>query len=236
MGLIESRYKFGNYLTHNPSWDIEDSPWKARKVFEILSAASLQPKSICEVGCGAGGVLAVLRSFYSETELFGFDIAQDAAQFWDKHKGLGVHYQIGDFFQLNSRRYDIILVLDVVEHVADPFDFLKGLLGEAEYYVFHFPLDLSAISVLREKPILRVRRKVGHIHYYTRGLVLALLQECNYEVLDCRYTGAAFAGPQRTWKTKLASLPRRLAYAVNKDAGVRLLGGETLIVLAKSAS
>ena len=34
-------------------------------------------------------------------------------------------------------------------------------------------------------------------------------------------------------KTRFAAIPRRIAYAVNKDIGVRLLGGETLLVLAK---
>ena len=32
---------------------------------------------------------------------------------------------------------------------------------------------------------------------------------------------------------RLAGWPRRLAYFVNKDMGVRLLGGETLMVLAR---
>jgi hypothetical protein len=33
--------------------------------------------------------------------------------------------------------------------------------------------------------------------------------------------------------TRLGSIPRILAYSINKDWGVRLLGGETLIVLAE---
>jgi len=102
--------------------------------------------------------------------------------------------------------------------------------------VFHFALDPSALSVLREEPLLRVRSKVGHLHYYTRGLALALLAECGFEVIDWRYTGATFSVPHRTWKTRLAGVFRRLAYALSKDMGVRLLGGETLIVLARPGS
>ena len=78
-----------------------------------------------------------------------------------------------------------------------------------------------------------MRRKVGHLHYYTRSLALALLEECGYEVREARYTGAAFNAPQRTWKTRAASLARRAVYALGKDLGVRLLGGETLLVLAR---
>jgi len=123
--------------------------------------------------------------------------------------------------------------LDVFEHVPNPFDFLSQLQGRADYYVFHIPLDLNAISVIREAPLLYVREKVGHIHYYTKGLALALLEECGYQIMDWSYTGASFNAPQRALKTRLAQIPRHLVYAINKDMGVRLLGGETLMVLAK---
>lgn len=148
----------------------------------------------------------------------------------------GIEFTLGDFFEQSRRPYELLLVLDVIEHLANPFDFLSRLGGYAQGYIFHFPLDLSALSVLREKPLFHVRNKVGHLHYYTKGLALALLEECGYEIRDWFYTGAAFSAPQRRWLTRLASLPRRLAYAVGKDFGVRLLGGETLMVLAKHRS
>ena len=91
------------------------------------------------------------------------------------------------------------------------------------------------MSVLREKPLLNVRKKVGHIHYFTKGLALTLIQECGFEVLDWNYTGAAFSTPQMTWKTRLMQLPRRVSNAVfGRDTGVRLLGGDTLMILARA--
>jgi hypothetical protein len=100
--------------------------------------------------------------------------------------------------------------------------------------VFHFPLDLSAASVLRETPLLLARRKTGHIHYYTKGLALALLADCGYRVIEARYTGAALEAPRRALRSRIAALARRLAYAIDRDWGARLLGGETLLVLAQA--
>lgn len=191
------------------------------------------PVSICEVGCGAGGVLAEMRGIFPNAELYGYDIAPDAAGFWPRHSSANIHFEVGDFFRLNKRQFDLLLVLDVIEHLQDPFDFLSKLVGYARTFVFHIPLDLSAINVLRERPLLSSRLKVGHIHYFSKGLALELLKECNYEILKWRYTGAAFNSPKRNWKGKLAVLPRRAAYLIDKDWGVRLLGGETLIVLAQ---
>jgi SAM-dependent methyltransferase len=233
MNLPENKYISSDYLEHNPTWDSEDSPWKAALVANTLEASGLEPGSICEVGCGAGGVLAELRRSYPRAELFGYDIAPDAARFWPEHKHANIQFRVGDFFALNERNYDVVLLLDVIEHVNNPFEFLSNLQDAACYYVLHIPLDLSAITVLRESPIMDQRERVGHIHYFTKNLALSLLRECGYDIVCWRYSGATFNAPRRTWRTKLASTLRRSVYALNKDLGVRALGGETLIVLAE---
>ena len=234
MSLPFEKYKSGEYLVKNPTWDIEDSPWKADQVCKILTQNSIYPKSVVEVGCGAGGVLAAMHNEYPEIEYCGFEIAPDASQFWAKYKDKNISFVIGDYLTADAPHFEVLLLLDVIEHLPDPFTFLSALHGRADYFIFHFPLDLSAVSVLREQPLLNVREKVGHIHYYTKGLALSLIKETGFEVLDWNYTGAAFSAPQGNWKTKLAQLPRRLAnIVIGRDAGVRLLGGDTLIVLAR---
>ncbi len=233
--VASRRYLGGDsYAQRNPSWDIEDSPWKAVLVLRMLNAHQLSPRDIVEVGCGAGGVLADLARALPQAHLRGFDIAPDATRFWSQHTLPNLEFELGDFLVADDRHHELLLILDVVEHVADPYAFLVGLRDRSDYHIFHFPLDLSAASVLRGAPLLYVRNKVGHLHYYTKDLVLALLAESGYAIVDWSYTGAAFAAPQRTWKTRLASLPRRLAYALGKDLGVRLLGGETLMVLTRA--
>lgn len=228
------QYLTSEYLEHNPTWDVQDTPWKANLVAATLDRNRIKPASICEVGCGSGGCLAELRAKYPEVELSGFDIAPDAASFWKRYEGLNIHFEVGDVLQKATQKYDVLLMLDVIEHVADPHAFLAGLHGKASYYVFHIPLDLSAASVFRETPLLYVRDKVGHIHYFTKQLALSLLRESGYQIIDASYTGAAFTAPARSWKTLIARPLRRIIHALlGKDRGVRLLGGETLIVLAR---
>lgn len=229
-----SRYTSHEYLIQNPTWDAEDSPWKADKVMEVLNDSRVEPLTICEVGCGAGGVLAKLRQGFPDAELFGYDIAPDAEKFWSIHAGADITFKVGDFLEQNQRHFDVLLLLDVIEHLENPFDFLRRLRQFARFFLFHIPLDLSAINIFRKNPLLRARSKVGHLHYFTKDLALCLLKECHYHVLDCRYTDVAFTGPKRNWKTNLAALPRRLAYSINKDIGVRILGGETLMILARA--
>lgn len=228
------QYLTPEYLERNPTWDLEDTPWKAGIVAAILARNGIQPASVCEVGCGSGGCLAELRTLYPDTELSGFDIAPDAASFWARYDGLNIHFEVGDILQKPLPKRDVLLMLDVIEHLADPHDFLTRLHGKANYYVFHIPLDLSSVSVFRETPLLYVRNKVGHIHYFTKQLALSLLRESGYKIIDAGYTRAAFTAPTRSWKTIIVRPLRAIVnILIGKDRGARLLGGETLIVLAQ---
>lgn len=214
---------------------MEDAPWKAGIVAWILEQNGLQPESICEVGCGSGACLAELRRAYPEAELSGYDIAPDAAQFWKQFEEQNISFEVGDVLKNDSLNCEVLMMLDVIEHLADPHDFLGRLHGKASLFVFHIPLDLSAMSVFRETPLLYVREKVGHIHYFTKNLALSLLDESGYSVVDASYTQAAFTAPSRSWKTLIARPLRKIIYTLfGKDRGVRLVGGETLMVLARS--
>lgn len=235
MALPEEKYTSDDYIKDNPSWDMEDSPWKAARVHRMIEAAGLSPRSIFEVGCGAGGVLASLAAVYPAADCRGFEIAGAAARFWAAHKRPNLRFEVTDFLASKAERCEVLLLLDVIEHVADPHAFLSGLRGRADYCLLHIPLDLSALSVARELPLLDSRRKVGHINYFTKNLALELLRETGYEVLRWEYSGAAFSSPQATWKTRLAAMPRKLAALLGRDFGARLLGGETLFVLARGA-
>lgn len=227
------RYFNGDYAKKNPDWDSSDAPWKAAAVAALLKEHRCRTDSLVEIGCGSGGVLVALRRAFPESSLAGFDIAPAAQRFWPEATAGGIRFVLGDYLAMQEPVADVVLVLDVLEHLGNPWEFLSRLRDRSKLAVFHIPLDLSASSVLRERPLLHVREKVGHLHYFTRGLALAMLDECGWEVLEARYTGAAFTAPNRSLKTRLAGIARRAAFLLLGHAGVRLLGGETLIVLAR---
>jgi len=232
--LVTRRYTSGEYAERNPDWDCGDSPWKAAHVAEMIERHSLSPSSITEIGCGAGGILLILKTIFPKTRMTGYDIAPQLSAFWDAKQASGIRFVLGDYFDQATDVPDLILLLDVIEHLGAPYDFLPRLRDRSRLVIFHIPLDLSSVSVLREAPLLYVRHKVGHLHYFTRSLALAMLDECGFEVVDARYTGASYNSPGRRLKTRIAAAFRKVAYTCFGDAAVRLLGGETLIVLARS--
>lgn len=233
---IEQRYLDGSYLQKNPNWDRADATWKADQVLKILTDHKVAPTSVCEIGCGSGDILRSLSSRLTAARLVGYDVSPQLANFWNSvEPGLsgGPTFHLADFHTKNTEVFDLLLMLDVFEHVRDPFSFLEATRPHAKKFVFHIPLDLNAISVARRSPLIAARRNVGHLHFYTKDLALETLTDSGYKIIDWRYTGASLNMQTRSVKTHIARLPRRVAGLINKDWAVRILGGETLVVLAE---
>ncbi len=227
-------YEDGTYLDHNPSWHEEDSPWKAQQITRIIEKNGLAPRRICEIGCGAGEILNQLLETYADNkEFFGYEISPQAFEICCRKAKENLSFQLSDLLEDSDAYFDIVLAIDVFEHVEDYFSFLRRLKAKAEYKIFHIPLDLSVQAVLRSSPIIRGRKLVGHIHYFTKETALETLKDTGYEIIDYSYTGGSLELPNRGWKARLLKLPRKLAFSISQDFAVRLLGGYSLLVLAK---
>jgi hypothetical protein len=224
-------YTDGDYLRSNPSWHVEDSSWKAHQIKTLLKRNNLNPRTVCEVGCGAGEILRVLSLEPEDTEYFGYELSPQAFQLCKEREGPKLH-----FFLENIRdqdvRYDCLLCIDVFEHVEDCFGFLRALRSKAEYKVFHIPLDISVQSVVRAT-MCKHRKRAGHLHYYTQETAVATLEDCGYQILDAFYTTSFDGLRAQSFKSEMARLPRRLFFKISPRWAVRLLGGCSYIVLAR---
>lgn len=111
----------------NPSWHAEDSPWKAEQIMRMLNRHPLELRSIAEVGCGVGGILVALHeSFPPQTiEFHGFDIASEAITRAKEKQKDHLHFYATDIFK-DGRHFDLLLVMDVIEHVPDYLGFLES--------------------------------------------------------------------------------------------------------------
>jgi SAM-dependent methyltransferase len=231
--MATSIYIDGRYEKLHPSWHAEDSHWKAQKVLAMLRKNQLEPGIICEVGCGAGGILLALRANLShKCNLVGYEISPQAYLRCMDRPYDGVHFVLGDFLEEPVRDIDLLLCMDVVEHVADYLGFLRKVRARGRLKMFHVPLDLSSQSILRKVPEA-VRRSAGHLHYFTRALFFDALQENGYRVVDWTYTPAAIDLPARSLAMAFAKWPRKLLFKLSPELATRMLGGYSLLVLAE---
>lgn len=229
-----SRYDDGTYRRHNPTWHSEDSQWKATKVVDLLRAHGITPASLCEIGCGAGAILRWLEQAYGPGCRFaGYDVSADALVSAQQYGSPSIAYVHGDFPPAEAGAFDVVLAMDVIEHVEDCFGFLRRLRLVGRHKVLHIPLDLSVQGVWRGSPLFRVRENLGHLHYFTKDTALATLREAGLRVIDHRYTCGSLDLPAKRMAVRLMRAPRRLLAAANVDFAARLLGGFSLLVLAE---
>lgn len=225
-------FKDGTYLANNPDWHVQDSPWKAAHIAEIIERNRLNPQTICEIGCGAGEILKQLSDRYPDKTFTGYEISPQAFALCRKRSGPHLDFKYGDLLT-ESTHFDVVMAIDVFEHVEDYWGFLRKLRDRGAYKIFHIPLDISVQGVLRGTSMMRGRRTVGHIHYFTKETALATLEDIGYSVEDYFYTGGAVELAGRGWKSQILKIPRKMAFFINQDFGVRLLGGYSLMVLAR---
>lgn len=230
----QSFYETGDYLEHNQSWHTEDSPWKAGNILKILNRNQLQPKTVCEVGCGAGEILKQMSLGMSEdTQFYGYEISPQAFSMAQARENERTHFFLKDLLAEDpSVQFDLAMAIDVFEHVEDDFGFVRQLKERADYKIYHIPLDITVNGILQDK-FMYGRKTVGHIHYYTKETALAILQDTGHEIIDHFYTADSLELPRKTLKSKVARIPRKLLYGLRPDLTVKLFGGFSLMVLAR---
>lgn len=228
---VPERYTDGSYLESNPTWDEEESPWKAGLVLDMLARNGLSPRSVCEVGCGAGGILAEMSArLGAGVEMVGYEVSPQAFELCRPKASPRLTFRLEDLLAAPAGDpYDVVMAIDVFEHVEDYIGFLRALRGRGRHKVFHIPLDVSCQTVARAAPFETLRREVGHLHFFTKETALATLAEAGYEVLDTAYTSKSM---NLSRLARAARLVRKAPFRLAPDMTVRLLGGYSLLVLA----
>jgi cyclopropane fatty-acyl-phospholipid synthase-like methyltransferase len=224
-----------DYLKLTDDWHAKDSPWKAKNVYKILKKNLITSKSIVEVGCGVGDILVHLNKEYADKGKVyeGYDIAVDAINLAKKKETENISFHLKDFTASSKeKKYDVLLMMDVFEHVPDYYGFIKQCSSRATYKVYHIPLDIHVSSIVRNK-MIDARKKVGHIHYFSKNTALASIEDTGQEIIDYFYTDGSIATPEKSISQKLGNIPRKVLFPIMPDLLVSLIGGYSLIVLAK---
>jgi SAM-dependent methyltransferase len=227
-------YRDGSYLKNNPSWHIEESPFKVRQIQRMMRHQNLAPKTVCDVGCGAGQVLAELQArLPSDCVCWGYDVSPDALAMSSGRGNDNLRFRMRDIRKDECDTYfDLLLMLDVFEHVEDYMGLLRSVRSKAKQKLFHIPLDLSVQAVLRKNGLLLRRDHHAHLHYFTKETALRTLTDVGYTIIECFYTPRCIELGD-LFVQKAARIPRRFSFALAPDFTVRVLGGYSLMVLAE---
>jgi SAM-dependent methyltransferase len=227
-------YQSGAYLETHPSWHVEESPFKVRQVLRMLKRHPLELRTLCDIGCGAGAVLAELQQYLPANCIcWGFDVSPDAIAMATGRASHNLRFRLHDIRRdACTPDFDLLLVLDVFEHVDDYIGLLRDIRAKGKYKIFHIPLDISVQAVARRDGLLRRRDEHAHLHYFTKETALRTLRDIGYSLIDFFYTPRCIELGDLLAQ-KIARIPRRMCFAAAPDLTVRFFGGYSLMVMAE---
>lgn len=214
-------------------WYAADAPFKVAGLLELLAEAGWQPGTVLDVGCGNGDVLAGLCAAL-DARGTGLDPSPEAVALARRHPGLDIRaVSFGPGLTREAHTgltdppvtADLVLCVDVFEHIEDDVGFLERLTAHGDRFAFRIPLDDSVWDRLRGRTDA-FRETYGHVHAYTRSRALDRLRRAGLVARHVRYHRIPAGG-------RVSRAVRGLTERVAPRIGARVIGGWSLLVLAE---
>ncbi len=227
-------YTDGGYLKKNPSWGSEDSEWKAIEINKLIARNQLAARTVVEIGCGFGRILWHLsRLNKAISRLTGFDISPQAIQKAQELESDKLKFFQGDFAIGPAGYFDLVLVIDVIEHLENYFEFLRNIRDAGDKFIFHIPIDLSCRTLFKPHITLQQRRDVGHLHYFSHDHIEWILKDTGYVIIDWTLSYPEVdRNKPANFKSWLKKILRKISFTISKKWSVTLWGGYSIMILA----
>ena len=158
---------------------------RRRHVTKLLS--SIPHQRVLDLGCGDGSFIAECsRQLKGEFE--GSDISEAALEIARKNVPGIRFFQLDLMAGVPDRKYDAIVLSEVLEHIEDDEFVLKAIAPYTRHVVISVPGG----------PVGNVDRRYGHFRNYTDNLLPEKLERCGYDVVTCFRWGFPFYDLQQT--------------------------------------
>lgn len=151
----------------------------------VRTVSSLGVKSVLDVGCGSGENLAAL-AVSGEYDLAGVDVSQGALKLASNRVPSARLMQLDIQRSALPERFDLVMSIQVVEHLPDDVAALKQIASMANKYVF--------ISTMQGR-MRRSEIAIGHVRNYSAAELRSKLESAGLEVLKISGWGFPFYSP-----------------------------------------
>jgi 2-polyprenyl-3-methyl-5-hydroxy-6-metoxy-1,4-benzoquinol methylase len=160
--------------------------WRLKIILGHLRALQISPEARLlglDIGCGHGAFQRQLDSL-TQWIVDGCDLNPNAIALNRGHRGQSFLYNLFDARPDLKGKYDLVFLLDVIEHVPDPVEFIRA----ARYYLKaggHLVVNVPAVPALSSK----YDTVAGHLRRYTRSTLHADITAAGLAVEQLAYWG-----------------------------------------------
>jgi SAM-dependent methyltransferase len=143
-------------------------------------------KSMLDIGCGQGSLLAELKLEFPYIELCGVDISKTGVELAQKRVPEGQFWVIDVAREALNKKCDLVICSEVLEHIVDDTAAIRNLRQMTGKYL----LISTPQGKMRE-----FEKEVGHVRNYARGELVRKLEETGFVVVSVIEWGFPFYSP-----------------------------------------
>ena len=179
-------------------------PWetaRAEAIRSLVARLDLKQPSVLDVGCGDGYVIGTLAQHFSLREA----VAQDVhltPELLEELAQPGVEF-VQELHQVRGRRFELVLLLDVLEHVSEPAALMTRLWQEHLAAGGWMLVTVPAFQAL----FTAHDRALKHEKRYSRSELASLVRRAGLLVHDSGYLFSSLLLPRTVSKLRERLLP-----------------------------
>ncbi|NND08748.1 MAG: methyltransferase domain-containing protein [Saprospiraceae bacterium] len=192
---------FDNAARH--PWELARLQVVKETLASILDNANpkAEPFQILDIGCGDTFVIAKLAEYFPQARFIGLDInftAEQLSTFQEKYTGTNVTiHKSWDAIELEPSAIDVVLLLDVIEHIEDEISFMSSVADNALIRDdTHFFITVPAYqSLFAAHDVI-----LGHFRRYTSTSLKKRLAQAGLQTEMTRYFFSTLLFPRLAQK------------------------------------
>lgn len=159
-------------------WNVSRNNW----LLKFIRQLNLPEENVklVDYGCGTGGTVVELKHKFRFRQLLGVDTSEIAINLALRKMDAFRRIEPGDFSIL--RDCDLVLLMDVIEHIDDDETFLSSILTS-------LPEGGSAIVTVPAMPMLMSKwdRQMGHFRRYDMKGLRQTVELAGGKIIESRY-------------------------------------------------
>jgi SAM-dependent methyltransferase len=182
-GFYDSAYARGG--ERHARWRELGARGKADHVVSLCASAGLAHKSVVEIGCGDGALMAELSQRGFGDALSGFDISAAAVELASARtvpRVTSLAVFDGESLPVADGAFDLGVLSHVLEHVPEPLPLLREAARACRALIVEVPLERNASGGRAVKR--SSSEAIGHLKALDRAAVGALVAEAGLRVVD----------------------------------------------------
>ena len=152
----------------------------------IALVTKLEVRTVLDVGCGSGENLAALARTMPHLALFGVDVSPKALSLAAQRAPTARLRQLDAQSNKLAERFDLVMALQVLEHLPDDVAALRNMAAMANRWVL--------VTTMRGR-MRRSEPAIGHLRNYSNGELRQKAASAGLDVVDLFGWGFPFYSP-----------------------------------------